>query len=419
MSPNLRIDGDRLWQSLMDMAQIGALPNGGSRRLTLTDADKAGRDLFVTWCRAAGCSVSIDQLGNIFARRAGRNESLPPVGVGSHLDTQPHGGKFDGVYGVLAGLEVIRTLNDHHLETEAPLEVVSWTNEEGARFAPSMLCSGVFAGEFSLDYALNRRDAAGLHFGDELARIGYAGDLPVGEHPFAAFFEAHIEQGPILEATNTAVGVVTAAQGFRWYDVTVTGQDAHSGSTPMTTRHDALLVTARIVELVNQIALAYAPDGRGTVGFVQVSPNSRNTIPGQVAFTIDFRHPQHDTLVAMEAQLAAECNNLAAQMGVEIAVDHISYSPPVRFNKACINAVEQACQTVGISYRKMISGAGHDACYISQVAPTSMIFVPCANGISHNEAESATPEDLTAGCNVLLQAVLSMTQESASRSVSC
>ena len=408
MTKNIRINGERLWDSLMEMAKIGALPHGGCRRLTLSDEDKQGRDLFVQWCEAAGCTVSIDRLGNIFARRPGKDNNLPPVGVGSHLDTQPHGGKYDGVFGVLAGLEIIRTLNDHNTETTAPVEVVSWTNEEGARFAPSMLCSGVFGREFTLEYALDRRDADGARFGDELERIGYAGDLPVGDHPFTAFFETHIEQGPILEATNTTVGVVTGVQGFRWYDLIIKGQDAHSGSTPMTTRRDALLASAQVIELVNQIALKHAPDGRGTVGFVRVTPNSRNTIPGQVDFTIDFRHPEHEVLVAMEAQLRAACASIAEKNGVEIEIDHISYSPPVQFNEDCINAVETACQTVGCTYRKMISGAGHDACYVSLVAPTSMVFVPCADGISHSELESAEPDDLTAGCNVLFQAVLSL-----------
>jgi N-carbamoyl-L-amino-acid hydrolase len=407
LTHNLRINGDRLWDSLMEMAKIGALEHGGCRRLTLSDEDKQGRDLFIRWCEEAGCTISIDQMGNIFARRPGKDHTIPPVGIGSHLDTQPHGGKFDGVFGVLAGLEIVRTLNDHTIETTAPIEVVSWTNEEGARFAPSMLASGVFGGVFTLEYALDRRDADGVRFGDELKRIGYAGDLPVGNHPFTAFFEAHIEQGPILEATHTTIGVVTGVQGFRWYDITITGQDAHSGSTPMTARRDALLATAEVIKAVNQIALQYEPDGRGTVGFVRVTPNSRNTIPGQVNCTVDFRHPEHDVLVAMDDRLRSECARIAGKAGVEIVVDHIFYSPPVKFDEACITAVENACQTVGCSYRRMISGAGHDACYVSLVAPTSMVFVPCANGISHSEAESAEPDDLAAGCNVLFHAVLS------------
>jgi N-carbamoyl-L-amino-acid hydrolase len=406
MTQSLGINGQRLWDSLMTMAQIGALPAGGCCRLALSDEDKAGRDLFVEWCKAAGCTVTIDRMGNIFARRPGREAGRLPVVAGSHLDTQPHGGKFDGVYGVLAALEVVRSLNDHQVETTAPVEIVAWTNEEGARFAPSMLASGVFAGVFDLDYALARTDVAGKRFGDELDRIGYAGDQLCGEHPMAALFELHIEQGPILEDTATTIGVVSAVQGFRWYDVTVLGQDAHSGSTPMVGRRDALLGSARIIEAVNQIALDHAPDGRGTVGHVRVTPNSRNTIPGRVDFTVDFRHPSADVLLETDAKLRAECARLAGEIGLDIAVQEDSYSPPVSFNQDCVAAVQGAAEKLGYSYRRMISGAGHDACYISTVAPTSMIFIPCAGGISHNEAESAEPEHTTAGANVLLHAVL-------------
>ena len=408
MAQDIRINGQRLWDSLMEMAKIGALDKGGCRRLTLSDEDKEGRDLFIEWCRAAGCTVSFDRLGNIFARRAGQDDSRLPVATGSHLDTQPHGGKFDGVFGVLAGLEIIRTLNDHNIETTAPVEVISWTNEEGARFAPSMLCSGVFAGVFDLDYALSRTDVDGKKFGDELERIGYAGDVACGDHPMAAFFEAHIEQGPILEATETPVGIVTSVQGFRWYDVTVLGQDAHTGSTPMVGRRNALLGSSRLVEAVDQIALDHAPDGRGTVGHMRITPNSRNTIPGRVDFTVDFRHPSADVLLEMDAALRAECTRVAGDIGLDITVTEDSYSPPVIFNEDCVNAVENAAVALGYKHQRMISGAGHDACYVSTVVPTSMVFVPCADGISHNEAESAEPEDLTAGCDVLLHAVLSL-----------
>lgn len=406
MTQNLRINGQRLWDSLMEMAQIGALSQGGCRRLTLSDEDRQGRDRFVAWCQAAGCTVTIDRLGNIFARRPGKNSDRLPVGAGSHLDTQPHGGKFDGVFGVLAGLEVVRTLNDQGIETDAPIEIINWTNEEGARFAPSMLASGVFAGEFELAYALERTDVDGKRFGDELERIGYAGDQPCGNHPFAAFFEAHIEQGPILEREGLTVGVVTGVQGFRWYDVAVTGQDAHSGSTPMVGRRDALLASALVTQAVNQIALDHAPDGRGTVGFLQVTPNSRNTIPGRVDFTVDLRHPMAETLAEMDKQLSEAGHRAATQSGVEVTVEQVSYSPPVIFDERCVAAVATACQILGYKHRRMISGAGHDSCYVSLVAPTSMIFVPCAGGVSHSEAERAEPDDLAAGCNVLLQAML-------------
>ena len=408
MTQNLRINGQRLWSSLMELAQIGALDKGGCRRLALSEEDKLGRDLFIKWCEAANCTISVDRLGNIFARRPGQNPDRLPVVAGSHLDTQPHGGKFDGALGVLAGLEVIRTLNDHQVETGAPIEVVAWTNEEGSRFAPSMLASGVFAGVFDLDYALARTDVDGKQFGAELKRIGYAGDLPCGDHPMAAFFEIHIEQGPILEDTATTIGVVTAVQGFRWYDVTITGQDAHSGSTPMVGRQDALLGSARLIHSVNQIALANDPDGRGTVGHLRVLPNSRNTIPGRVDFTVDFRHPSADVLLKMDEKLRSACSRVADEIGLHITVEEDSYSPPVVFNESCVAAVQTAAETLGYKYRRMTSGAGHDACYVSTVAPTSMIFVPCAGGISHSEAESAEPKDVAAGCNVLLQAMLNL-----------
>jgi N-carbamoyl-L-amino-acid hydrolase len=372
----------------------------------LSDEDKAARDLFRQWCEEAGCTVTVDEMGNMSARRPGRDNSQPPVGAGSHLDTQPHGGKFDGVFGVLAALEVVRTLNEAGVETAVPLEIVNWTNEEGARFAPGMLASGVYGGVFDLDYALNRVDLAGKSVGEELQRIGYAGDVPCGNHAFTAFFEAHIEQGPILEREHKQVGVVTAVQGFRWYDVTISGQDAHAGSTPMIGRRDALLAAAQLIQAVNELALEYAPDGRGTVGQFQVSPNSRNTIPGQVHMTIDMRHPEATVLTAMDSAIQTIGERITKEMGVMVKVEFVSYSPPVVFDEGCITAVQTACQTLGISHRRMISGAGHDACYISRMAPTSMIFVPCAGGISHNEAESAQPEDLAAGANVLLQAML-------------
>jgi N-carbamoyl-L-amino-acid hydrolase len=350
--------------------------------------------------------MTVDEMGNMFARRPGQDHTRPPVGAGSHLDTQPHGGKFDGVFGVLAALEVIRTLNEAGVETAVPLEIVNWTNEEGARFAPGMLASAVFAGVFELDYALSRTDLAGKRVGEELARIGYAGEVPCGNHSFTAFFEAHIEQGPILEQEQKQIGVVTAVQGFRWYDVKITGQDAHAGSTPMRGRRDALLAAAQLIQAVNKLALEYAPDGRGTVGQLQVSPDSRNTIPGQVNLTIDMRHPDAAVLTAMEEALQVIGEGITTEMGVTVQVELVSYSPPVVFDEGCITAVQTACQSLGLSHRRIISGAGHDACYISRLAPTSMIFVPCAGGISHNEAESAKPEDLAAGANVLLQAML-------------
>ena len=406
MSKNLTIDSQRLWQSLMSMAGIGATPKGGCRRLALSDEDMAGRDLFVSWCREAGCNVSVDRLGNIFARRPGRNSELAPVSTGSHLDTQPHGGKFDGAYGVLAGLEVIRTLNDHGIETEAPLEVAVWTNEEGARFAPSMIASGVFAGSYDIDYALACADSDGRTMGQELERIGYAGDEPCGSRKFGAFFEAHIEQGPILEREHKVIGVVTGVQGLRWYDVTVTGQDAHSGSTPMPGRRNALVGAAEMVGAVDALAQECAPDAVATVGQLDVSPNSRNTIPGEVFFTVDIRHPSSEVLSRMDESLRQRLADIAGGLRLEIGVEQIAHTPPVVFHPDCVEAVQQASNALGYESRKILSGAGHDACHISKVAPTGMIFVPCAGGLSHNEEESAQASDLAAGCNVLLHAML-------------
>ena len=403
---NLKVNGDRLWDSLMEMAKIGPGVAGGNCRLALSDFDREGRDLFVRWCKEAGCSIAIDKMGNIFARRPGSDPSLAPVTTGSHLDTQPTGGKFDGVFGVLAGLEVIRTLNDNDIETAAPIEVAVWTNEEGSRFAPAMIASGVFAGVFDLDYGHSRKDVDGKSLGDELKRIGYLGEETPGDHPIRAFFEAHIEQGPILEAEKKTIGVVTGAQGQRWFEVTLTGSESHAGTTPMNRRRDALVAAARLVQAVNEIALAHPPHAVSTVGMLQVSPNSRNTIPGSVFLTVDLRHPDDHTLSAMEAELHKICAAICEPARIEADVDMIWYSPPIVFDKDCVGAVKQAASTAGYGNMEIISGAGHDACYISRVAPTAMIFVPCEEGVSHNESESATPEDLAAGCNVLLYAML-------------
>lgn len=402
---NIKVNQDRLWESLMEMAKIGGTPKGGCARLALSDLDKQGRDLFVRWCKEAGCSISVDRMGNIFARRPGKNNDLPPVVTGSHLDTQPTGGKFDGVYGVLAGLEVIRTLNDHKFETEAPVEVSVWTNEEGSRFAPAMIASGVFAGVFTEEYGHSRADLDGKTIGDELKRIGYFGDLPVGGRKFKAFFEAHIEQGPILEAEKKTIGVVQGIQGMRWFEVTVTGAESHAGTTPMPRRKDAMLGCARIVDRVHQIALDHKP-GVSTVGLVKVSPNSRNTIPGSVFFTVDLRHPQEEDLAKMTKALHDACGEICSGLGLVYECKEIWNSPAIHYDKDCVAAVRQAAEESGYAHRDIVSGAGHDAGYISRVAPTGMVFVPCADGISHNEVESALPEDLAAGCNVLLRAML-------------
>ncbi len=407
-SAQLRVDGQRLWNSIMSMAEIGPGEHGGSCRLALTDEDRQGRDLFVGWCKAIGCSIEIDDMGNIFARRAGRNDKLPPVVAGSHLDTQPHGGKFDGIYGVLAALEAVRTMHDADIETEAPVEIVVWTNEEGSRFAPAMIASGVYAGLLDKEYAWSRADSDGKTIGEELDRIGYKGEKVCGEHVISALLEAHIEQGPILEANNKQIGVVQGGQGVRWYDVTIKGQDSHAGSTPMLGRRDALVAAADMIGRVQELAFDFVPDGVGTVGEMSVMPNSRNTIPGEVFFTVDIRHPKAEILDRMAHQFSQTGKEVADRYSVEIVIDEIWHNPPVQFDQDCIDAVESSAAELGYLHQQIISGAGHDACQVCRIAPTSMIFVPCEGGLSHNEEENAKPEDLEAGCNVLLHAMLKL-----------
>jgi N-carbamoyl-L-amino-acid hydrolase len=403
---NLRVDGDRLWASLMELARIGATEKGGVNRQALTDLDRAGRDLFVRWCEAAGCAVAVDRVGNIFARRAGRDDGLAPVMMGSHLDTQPTGGKFDGAYGVLAGLEVIRTLADADYVTRRPIEIVAWTNEEGCRFTPAMAGSGVFAGTLGEAELGATADRDGLIFSDELARIGYAGPEPVGGRDIAALFEVHIEQGPILEAEQRTIGIVTGAQAQHWYDITLTGRESHAGTTPMERRHDALLGAARIVAAVNEVGEANRPHGRATVGELHVAPNSRNTIPGRVFLTVDLRHPDAEALAAMAESVAASARATAEALGLEIEIEDAMRLAAVAFDPACVAAVAAGAEALGLAHMEIVSGAGHDACNIAKVAPAGMIFVPCLDGISHNEIESATRDDCAAGCAVLLHAVV-------------
>ena len=401
-----KINADRLWDSLMQMAKIGATAKGGCCRLALTDLDREGRDLFVQWCKEAGCTIKVDKMGNIFARREGTDSSLPPVLTGSHLDTQPTGGRFDGVYGVLTGLEVIRSLNDMNLQTRHSVEACVWTNEEGSRFAPAMVASGVFGGVFDLDYGLSRSDSDGLTMGEELQRIGYAGDEEVGGRDVHAYFEAHIEQGPILEAEEKTIGIVTDAQGQRWYEMSLTGVESHAGPTPMNRRKDALLGAAQIVQLVNQVGLDNAPLACATVGMLDVYPNSRNVIPGQVSLTIDFRHPDDDVLAKMDKQMREGVDKIVSAIGLECELEQIFYYAPIAFDKSCVEAVRAGIQTHAYSSREIVSGAGHDACYLAGVAPTSMVFIPCIDGISHNEIEDVKPEWITAGANVVLSAIL-------------
>lgn len=405
---NLTIDAKRLWESLMEMAKIGATPKGGVARLALTDLDRQGRELFVRWCREAGCAIAVDKMGNVFARRPGRDPSLPPVMMGSHLDSQPTGGKYDGAYGVLAGLEVIRSLNDHGYETLAPVEVTVWTNEEGSRFAPAMTGSGVFAGVMPLDFALRLEDVDGQGLGEELKRIGFAGGAEMGGRALGAYIEAHIEQGPILENEGKTIGVVTHAQGQRWYEVTLTGRESHAGPTPMAVRRDALVGAARIVDAVNRIGHAHQPGACATVGMMQVFPNSRNVIPGRVFFTIDLRHPDDAVLAGMDAEVRAAAEKVAKEIKLEMEFKQIWHTPPIAFDPACVDAVRAAASGFGYSHRDIVSGAGHDACYVARVAPTGMVFVPCKDGLSHNEEESATPDDLAAGCRVLMETVVAL-----------
>ncbi len=403
---NLRINGQRLWDSLMELAQIGATPKGGVCRLTLTDLDKQGRDLVTRWAREAGMTVTIDKIGNGFMRRPGRNNSLPPIMTGSHIDTQPTGGKFDGNYGVLAGIEVVRTLNDHGIETEAPIEVAFWTNEEGSRFVPVMMGSGVFAKAFTLEHAYAATDTEGKTVKGELERIGYIGDQEPGDHPIGAYFETHIEQGPVLEDNDKTIGVVSGVLGIRWFDCTVTGMEAHAGPTPMALRKDAMLAATRIMQDVVAAAHRHPPHGRGTVGMVQVFPNSRNVIPGRVKFSIDLRNSTDALVDAMAAEVKAFAGQVAKEHGVQVHIEMVSSYPAQLFQPECVQAVGRAAAKLGYSHMPAVSGAGHDAVYMAKLAPSGMIFIPCKDGISHNEIEDAKPEHIEAGCNVLLHAML-------------
>ena len=402
----LRVNGDRLWQSLMELAQIGATEKGGVCRLALTDLDKQGRDLVLRWAREAGMSVSIDKIGNGFMRRPGLDNSLPPIMTGSHIDTQPTGGKFDGNYGVLAGLEVVRTLNDHGIQTRAPIEVAFWTNEEGSRFVPVMMGSGVFAQAFDLELAYAARDIAGKSVREELERIGYIGIEEVGQHPVGAYFETHIEQGPVLEDNHKTIGVVEAVLGIRWFDCTVTGMEAHAGPTPMHLRKDALQGATEIMQEVVNTALRHAPHGRGTVGMVQVHPNSRNVIPGSVKFSIDLRNNSDELVDRMVDEVKAFAAEMAERRSLKVQIELVSSYAAQPFHPDCISAVQRATQQLGYSHMPAVSGAGHDAIYVARLAPAGMIFIPCKDGISHNEIEDAQPEHITAGCNVLLHAML-------------
>ena len=403
---NMKTDGSRLWDTLMEMAKIGPGIAGGNNRQTLTDEDSEGRYLFQRWCEEAGCTMGVDTMGNMFATRPGEDPDALPVYVGSHLDTQPTGGKYDGVLGVLAGLEIVRTLNDLIIKTKHPIVVTNWTNEEGTRFAPPMLSSGVFAGLHTQDWAYDREDAAGLKFGDELQRIGWVGEEEVGAREMHAFFELHIEQGPILEAEDKDIGIVTHGQGLNWLQVTLTGKEQHTGSTPMPMRRNAGLGMAKVTQLAHEIAMSHQPKALGAVGQCDVYPNSRNIIPGKVVFTIDFRSPVFDIQTDMEKRLREGTAAIAEELDLEWEIETVGHFDPVTFNEDCVGAVRRAAERLGYSHMDIVSGAGHDACWINRVAPTAMVMCPCVDGLSHNEAEDISPEWAEAGTNVLFHAVV-------------
>ncbi|MEM7774870.1 MAG: Zn-dependent hydrolase [Pseudomonadota bacterium] len=407
---NLSVNGERLWASLMEMAEIGATPKGGVNRLTLTELDRDARQLFQRWCEDAGLTVAVDAMGSMFARRPGQDNALPPVMIGSHLDTQPTGGKFDGALGVIAALELVRSLNDLGVTTRHPIEIANFTNEEGSRFTPAMVASGVFAGAFSLDYALARTDDAGVKLGDALSDLNLAGPEPVGGRDIKAFFELHIEQGPILEEDELDVGVVTHANGQRWFDVTLTGVESHAGPTPMERRKDALVGAARVVDLVHSIGHGYLPNACATCGRIEVFPASRNVIPGRAWVTVDLRHPDDVRLDQMTSALLTGVQDIATQLGLSADVKEIFAFPVTTFDQSCVDAVRKAAADLGLRHCDIVSGAGHDAVYMARVAPTAMIFTPCIGGISHNEAEDMKPEWATAGANVLLRAAVEMAE---------
>lgn len=403
---NQRIDGKRLWDSLMAMAEIGATPKGGVKRLTLTEVDRQGRERFRGWCEALGLTVRVDAIGNMFARREGRDPGRLPVLMGSHLDSQPSGGKFDGALGVIAGLEVMRSLNDLNIQTEAPVELVNWTDEEGSRFGHSLMGSGAWAGVYPQEKVYGLRDVEGVSVEEALTSIGYKGEVPAKPFPADAYFELHIEQGPILEREGRQIGIVTGAQAQVWYDAVVTGQDAHAGTTPPSARRDALVCAARIIDLVDRMMRARGEDGRGTVGQLHVLPNSRNVVPGEVRFSVEFRHPDFAEIERLAAQFPREAGFLARDCGTPLKLEELFRLPAQPFDPGCVDLVRQAASRLGLPAREIVSGAGHDAVYVARSVPTAMIFTPCKDGLSHNEAESIEPGEAEAGCQVLFEAVV-------------
>ncbi len=403
---NLKINSDRLWETIHEMAKIGPGVAGGSNRQTVTDEDGEGRKLFQKWCEDAGCTMGVDQMGTMYMHREGTDIDALPVYVGSHLDTQPTGGRYDGVLGVLAGLEIVRTLNDLNIKTKHPIVVTNWTNEEGTRFAPAMLASGVYADMLEQDWAYQIEDAEGKKFGDELERIGWKGEEEVGARKMHAFFELHIEQGPILEIEGKDIGVVTHGQGLSWTQVTITGKDSHTGSTPMPMRKNAGLGMAKILQMVDEIAWSHKPDAVGAAGHIDVYPNSRNVIPGKVVFTVDLRSPDLEVIQDMERRLDEGAKKICEEMGLGIEIEKVGGFDPVKFDDNCVKAVRDAAERLGYSHRNIVSGAGHDACWVNRMAPTAMVMCPCVDGLSHNEAEDISQEWAGAGADVLFHAVV-------------
>ncbi len=411
-APELRINGARLLERLDRLAQIGPIDGGGCCRLALTDEDKAGRDLVVGWMRELGLAVSIDPIGNVFGLRAGR-EALPPVMTGSHVDTVRTGGRYDGNLGVLAGLEVVAMLNAAGVVTRRPLVVAFFTNEEGARFAPDMLGSLVFAGGLSVDEGLAAVAIDGKVLGDELRRIGYAGAAPLPAHRPHAFVELHIEQGPVLDAEGVTIGAVADLQGISWQEIDITGQSNHAGTTPMRLRHDAGYCAAAIAGFLRGLAREMGGAQVCTVGRVELVPNLINVIAAKATLTADLRNTDEALLRQAEERLAAFLAVLGRDEGVTIRTRRLARFAPVAFNPAVIHCIEGVAARLGFSQRRMTSGAGHDAQMLARICPAAMIFVPSVKGISHNAAEHTAPADLEAGANVLLHTLLELAAEEA------
>ena len=403
---NISINQNRLWDSLIEMSKIGPGLSGGNNRQTLTKEDGEARTLLQKWCKNAGMSMEVDELGSMFFKRLGTNNEELPVVIGSHLDTQPTGGKYDGVLGVLAGLEIIRTLNDLKIQTSRPIMVVNWTNEEGARFPPAMMASAGYAGIYNVGDLLQSTDADGKIFGDELEKIGWKGKTKVGHQKFHCYYELHIEQGPILEKEEIDIGVVTHGQGLKWLELTLSGTEQHTGTTPMNARKDTTLAMSEIILAVNKIALENLPNAVGSVGRIEVAPNSRNVIAGQIKFTIDIRSPESSKLDKMATKIKETALDVCHKYHIKFRMEQIGGFAPVAFDTKCLNHIRRSAQKLGYTSKDIISGAGHDACWVNSIVPSAMIMCPCVDGLSHNEAEEIKPEWAFSSTNVLLHAAL-------------